>query len=69
MDNDLIVIMFLIALKFDNLGLLKNVEHQFVFIITDTDSDDNERVKQHLALGTHPALSIEIFFQIGIKET
>ena len=61
--------MFLIALKFDNLGLLKNVEHQFVFIITDTDSNDNGRVKQHLALGTHPALGIEIFFQIGIKET
>ena len=53
--------------KFDKLGLLKNVEHQFVFIITDTDSDDNEKVKQHLALGTHPALGIEIFYQIGIK--
>ena len=42
-------------------------KHQFVFIITDTDSNDNERVKQHLALGTHPALGIELFFQIGIK--
>ena len=55
--------------KFDKLGLLKNVEHQFAFIITDTDSNDNEKVKQHLALGTDPALGIELFHKIDIKLT